>query len=440
MQTKITFANGSIGVGVLHHENMHQWWGDNVAESLFRYTFLKEGMATVGEALATARSAGKAAGAEGSAAYQAAFDASLVSQFNSTYAWGTTNRTRNNWVEVPSDPSPATLFDNPPTYARPGASYIALRQILGDARWRALLQRIQRELGGGNISEAQMEAYYQGALPNQSPACHTKLGQFFTQWWDTGYAPGGGANRPQITGPGLAGPGFYDASGPCSSQTTPLTTASFANGHLTLTATDDGKGAGQTFYSLDGGPFQPYTAPVPVVAGGTHTVVFYSTDAQGNQEPNETYTFTLSVDGTGTVTGSVPATLMLTLGAPATFAGFTPGVTKDYSATTMATVTSTAADAALSVSDPSTTAPGHLVNGPFVMPSALQASAASPAAGAGPAPASLGASPLTVLRWTAPASNDAALVTFTQHIDRTDALRTGTYSKTLTFTLSTTTP
>jgi hypothetical protein len=31
-------------------------------------------------------------------------------------------------------------------------------------------------------------------------------------------------------------------------------------------------------------------------------------------------------------------------------------------------------------------------------------------------------------------------VAFQQHISATDALRTGTYSKTLTFTLSTTTP
>jgi hypothetical protein len=42
--------------------------------------------------------------------------------------------------------------------------------------------------------------------------------------------------------------------------------------------------------------------------------------------------------------------------------------------------------------------------------------------------------------WTGPVSNDAVTITFKQHIDATDALRTGAYSKTLTFTLSTTTP
>ena len=42
--------------------------------------------------------------------------------------------------------------------------------------------------------------------------------------------------------------------------------------------------------------------------------------------------------------------------------------------------------------------------------------------------------------WTAPASNDAVTITFKQRVNATGALRTGTYSKTLTFTLSTMTP
>ena len=42
--------------------------------------------------------------------------------------------------------------------------------------------------------------------------------------------------------------------------------------------------------------------------------------------------------------------------------------------------------------------------------------------------------------WTAPVSNDPVTIAFRQHIGATQALRTGTYSQTLTFTLSTTTP
>ena len=134
----------------------------------------------------------------------------------------------------------------------------------------------------------------------------------------------------------------------------------------------------------------------------------------------------------------MPATLGLTLGAPACFGPFTPGVAKDYTATTTANVISTAGDATLSVTDPSATAPGHLVNGAFSLPTALKAVGTSPAgtsAGAG----SVSGAPLT-LAPGAPVSNDPVQVLFTQSIGSTDALRTGSYSKTLTFTLSTTTP
>ena len=64
----------------------------------------------------------------------------------------------------------------------------------------------------------------------------------------------------------------------------------------------------------------------------------------------------------------MPGVLALTLGAPASFGAFTPGVTRDYLASTTATVTSSAGNAALTVSDPSATNTGKLVNGEYVMP------------------------------------------------------------------------
>ena len=50
------------------------------------------------------------------------------------------------------------------------------------------------------------------------------------------------------------------------------------------------------------------------------------------------------------------------------------------------------------------------------------------------------AAPTPLLSYSGPISNDAVTVGLQQHIGANDALRTGTYSKTLTFTLSTTTP
>ena len=50
------------------------------------------------------------------------------------------------------------------------------------------------------------------------------------------------------------------------------------------------------------------------------------------------------------------------------------------------------------------------------------------------------ASPLNLLTYGGPVSNDAVTLEFSQLVNSTDPLRTGTYSKALTFTLSTTTP
>ena len=85
--------------------------------------------------------------------------------------------------------------------------------------------------------------------------------------------------------------------------------------------------------------------------------------------------------------------------------------------------------------------PGHLMNGTFVMPQALQASATS-LGGTGGAFAAVGssASPTHLLSYSGPVSNDPVTLNFRQAINQTDALRTGSYSKTLTFTLSTTNP
>jgi hypothetical protein len=139
------------------------------------------------------------------------------------------------------------------------------------------------------------------------------------------------------------------------------------------------------------------------------------------------------------VGGTVPATLSLSIGAPASFGPFAAGVGKDYDASTTANVITTAGDAALSVADPSSNSPGHLVNGAFSLPSALQAkatNAGNPNTAFGP----VSGSPLNLLGYTNPASNDTVTLTFRQTVGANDALRTGTYSKTLTFTLSTTTP
>src|SRR5262249_6351360 len=199
MQTKITFANGKIDLQTLHHENMHQWWGDNVSEANYNLTFFKEGLATFGEFLFIAHNAQVAAGGS-----SAAFEQSLVDSFNQYYAGS--DRL---WTGAPSDPRPYTLFSGSRTYIRPGIAYIAFRRILGPANFAAALQQIQSTYRQGSVTEAQLESGFAQFLPSPTPSCRAALSDFFTEWWDTVYPPGGGANRPQITGPGLDGGGFH---------------------------------------------------------------------------------------------------------------------------------------------------------------------------------------------------------------------------------------
>jgi hypothetical protein len=123
-----------------------------------------------------------------------------------------------------------------------------------------------------------------------------------------------------------------------------------------------------------------------------------------------------SVSVDADVAGTVPATLALSIAGPVSFGAFTPGVAKDYTAQANATVTSSAGNAALTVSDP-----GHLMNGDYALPQPLRVEIA-PAA------------------WTGPVANDPVTLTFKQAIGASDSLRTGSYGKTLTFTLASTSP
>jgi hypothetical protein len=84
--------------------------------------------------------------------------------------------------------------------------------------------------------------------------------------------------------------------------------------------------------------------------------------------------------------------------------------------------------------DPSTNAPGHLVNGSLALPQALQAAVAG-----GPF-APLGGTPALLKSWTTPLANDAVAIQFKQPIAATDKLAAGRYGKVIRFTVSATTP
>jgi hypothetical protein len=82
-----------------------------------------------------------------------------------------------------------------------------------------------------------------------------------------------------------------------------------------------------------------------------------------------------------------------------------------------------------------------LVNGAFSLATPVQVAARNAANPNSPfAPLTGNSSPLTLLTYGGPVANDAVTIALKQPIGALEPLRTGTYSKTLTFTLSTTTP
>lgn len=141
-----------------------------------------------------------------------------------------------------------------------------------------------------------------------------------------------------------------------------------------------------------------------------------------------------SVSTPADIGGTVPAVLALDIAGDASLGTFRPGVTADYTAALAAQVTSSAATAVLSVHDGSTSSPGHLRNGAFVMPEPVEAKAGDGALRA------VTGTPAALLAFTGPVTAVPVALGFRQRVAATDGLHSGAYGKALTFTLSTTAP
>jgi hypothetical protein len=141
-----------------------------------------------------------------------------------------------------------------------------------------------------------------------------------------------------------------------------------------------------------------------------------------------------------TVGGTVTPTLGLTIASSNTSLGqFIPGVANTYQTSVAAAVTSSGADATLTASDPSTTSPGDLVNGTFALSTPLQVAATNSSV-LSPTYSPLSGTPVTLLSYSSPVASDPVQLDFEQSISATQALRSGSYSKTVLFTVSTDTP
>jgi plastocyanin len=197
---------------------------------------------------------------------------------------------------------------------------------------------------------------------------------------------------------------------------------------------------GQWVRRDNGANASPFVSQLNVSTVGSHVVEYRSTDKAGNAEAAKSIGFSIANPGVSdsedsTVSADVPLMMALTLGTPASFGALVPGVAKDYTASTTATATSSAPSSVLTVSDRSATATGHLVNGTAAAPQALQA-----AAGGAFAPVGGSAAPTLLKSWTGAFAGQQLTLEFKQPVAATDALLAGRYGKTVTFTLSSTTP
>jgi hypothetical protein len=128
-----------------------------------------------------------------------------------------------------------------------------------------------------------------------------------TSWYYTFTPPGDGSytvlvqaadNAGNTTLPGAEPTaGFrYDTTAPLTTLTTIPVSADGSNGwfqrssvQFTLSASDtNGSGVAASYYTIDGGSQQTYTAAVTIASQGDHTVSYWSVDYAGNSEGQHT--------------------------------------------------------------------------------------------------------------------------------------------------------
>ena len=224
-------------------------------------------------------------------------------------------------------------------------------------------------------------------------------------------------------------------------------------GKITVTSggpTVPGSGVDYTEYRVNGGAWtkkantanaSPFVNTFKAEAEGDYAIEYRSADKAGNVEATKSVSFKIakpsdSASADANVIATVPRSLGITLGGTVRFDAIIPGVAKDYDATTTVTATSSLASSKLTVSDPSSTATGHLVNGTLPMPQALKVGVVG-----GPLAVLGGSAAPTLLKtWATPLANEAIQLQFRQSVAANDALLVGDYSKRVTLTLSATTP
>jgi hypothetical protein len=191
--------------------------------------------------------------------------------------------------------------------------------------------------------------------------------------------------------------------------------------------------------SSNPGLVNPFTSSVTLSELGAYMVEYRSVDRGGNADSVKSVTFWINRPTTveGKISAIAPSVLGLSVN-PLQFNPFVAGLSETYTATTTASVTSTWPNAALSVYDPDPVngTNGRLLNGTSVIPRDMQVlNSVGSFSNIGNA-----SSPDTIATFDAQVASQSTPVTMRQQINSTDVLVAGEYAKSMTFSLSTSTP
>ena len=204
---------------------------------------------------------------------------------------------------------------------------------------------------------------------------------------------------------------------------------------VTLAASDDFPGTVGIEYRLNAGPWTAYAQPFTITPDATYTLDYRATDASGNVATG-TRSFTIDKpdDPAPPSTAAERRSRYAARRRRSAPSSRRPRATTRRARSPRSRATSPTRRSRSRT--PAETATGRLVNGTYALSSPLQVRANGNAF----APVGAAASPTLLLTYAEPVTTTSVTVDFRQSIPATETLRAGNYGKTLTFTLSTTTP